>query len=115
MPRTLSHVYYDPLTPENKAEVEKIFSAFTADPSDPVQYNRGLNTWGRTISVPESTSHVAKFQFDDLCGRPLSAADYLEITKNFGTIFVTDVPKMGLGEKDKVCCQSDFVGLSMLT
>lgn len=101
MPRTLSHVYYDPLTPENKAEVEKIFSAFTSDPSDPVQYNRGLNTWGRTISVPESTSHVAKFQFDDLCGRPLSAADYLEITKNFGTIFVTDVPKMGLGEKDK--------------
>lgn len=102
MPRTLSHVYYDPLTPENKAEFEKIFTAFTSDPSDPVQYNRGLNTWGRTIYVPESTSNVAKFQFHDLCGKPLSAADYLEITKTFGTIFVTDVPKMGLGEKDLV-------------
>lgn len=38
----------------------------------------------------------------DLCGKPLSAADYLEITKNFGTIFVTDVPKMGLDKKDLV-------------
>lgn len=32
----------------------------------------------------------------------MSAADYIEITKNFGTIFVTDVPKMGLGQKDMV-------------
>lgn len=30
----------------------------------------------------------------------MSAADYLEITKNFGTIFVMDVPKMGLSQKD---------------
>ena len=30
----------------------------------------------------------------------MSAADYIEITKNFGTIFVVDVPKMGLGQKD---------------
>ena len=32
----------------------------------------------------------------------VSAADYLEITKNFGTIFVTDVHKMGLSQKDMV-------------
>lgn len=62
--------------------------------------NRKLTTWGRTITVPESSSKVAKFRFDDLCGRAMSAADYLEITKNFGTIFLLDVPKMGLSEKD---------------
>jgi len=101
IPRTLSHVYYDPLTPENGAEIEKIFKALTSDPSDPVQQNRKLNTWGRTILVPESSSTVAKFTFNDLCGMPLSAADYLEITKNFNTIFILDVPKMGLSEKDK--------------
>jgi predicted ATPase len=37
-----------------------------------------------------------------LCGRALGAADYLEITQRFRTLFVTDVPLMGLGEKDKV-------------
>lgn len=102
LPRTLSHVYYDPLTPENRAEVEKIFQAFTSDPSDPLIHNRALETWGRKLNVPESTSNVAKFTFHELCAKPLSAADYLEITKTFGTIFVVDIPKMGLGEKDLV-------------
>lgn len=66
-----------------------------------MQHNRKLSTWGRTIIVPESSSTVAKFHFDELCGMPLSAADYLEIVKHFKTIFILDVPKMGLNQKDK--------------
>jgi peroxisome-assembly ATPase len=62
--------------------------------------NRKLTTWGRTITVPESAATVAKFTFADLCGKPLSSSDYLEITKNFKTVFVLDVPKMDLGKKD---------------
>lgn len=103
VPRALSHVYYDPLSDQNRREVEKLFISFTSsDPSDPVITNRELRTWGRTITVPESTSKVARFRFDDLCGKPLSAADYIEITKTFGTVFLLDVPKMGLDLKDKV-------------
>ena len=83
--------------------MDKLFTSFTSsDPSDPLVVNRELHTWGRTIPVPESTSKVAKFRFDDLCGKPLSAADYIEVTKTFGTVFLLDVPKMGLGLKDKV-------------
>ncbi|TFK55628.1 AFG1-like ATPase [Heliocybe sulcata] len=100
VPRALSHVYYHPLTDSTRNEVNKIFTAITSDPSDPVKTNRTLDIWGRTLKVPESTSHVAKFRFEDLCGKPLSAADYLEITKAFGTVFVLDVPKMDLGKKD---------------
>lgn len=103
VPRALSHVYYDPLSEENRREVDKLFTSLTSsDPSDPVITNRELHTWGRTIEVPESTSKVAKFRFDDLCGKPLSAADYIEVTKSFGTVFLLDVPKMGLDLKDKV-------------
>ena len=75
----------------------------SALPSDSVVFNRELHTWGRTIVVPESTRKAAKFKFDDLCGKPLSAADYIEVTKTFGTVFLLDVPKMGLDLKDKVC------------
>ncbi|KAG5648836.1 hypothetical protein DXG03_000185 [Asterophora parasitica] len=101
IPRALSHVYYDPITPENNSEIDKVFKSLTAsDPSDPPIHNRKLNTWGRTIVVPESTSKIAKFRFHDLCGQPLSAADYLEVTKNFGTVFLLDVPKMGMDSKD---------------
>ncbi|KAJ3864953.1 AFG1-like ATPase-domain-containing protein [Lentinula novae-zelandiae] len=102
VPRALSKVYYHPLTPSNALEIEKIFKSMTHhDDKDPPVKNRQLTIWGRKLSIPESTSKVAKFGFDDLCGKPLSAADYLEITKTFGTLFVLDVPKMGMDSKDK--------------
>ena len=87
---------------DNRREINKIFDSFaSADPSDPPIRNRALNIWGRSLLVPESTSKLAKFRFDDLCGQPLSAADYLEVTKAFGTVFILDVPKMGIDSKDK--------------
>ncbi|RDB20064.1 Lactation elevated protein 1 [Hypsizygus marmoreus] len=102
IPRALSQVYYNPLNVENKREIDKLFKSLTsADPSDPSIHHRTLHTWGRAIKVPESTSKIAKFRFDDLCGQPLSAADYLEVTKNFGTVFLLDVPKMGMDSKDR--------------
>lgn len=52
--------------------------------------------------IPESTDNIAKFTFQDLCGNPLSAADYFEVTKTFKTVFVMDIPKMSLGQKDLV-------------
>lgn len=62
-----------------------------------------MNVWGHKLRIPESTSTgIARFNFDDLCGKPLGAADYLEITHKFPTLFVTDIPKLGLGQKDKV-------------
>ncbi|KAF8663442.1 hypothetical protein AX16_001012 [Volvariella volvacea WC 439] len=104
IPRALSNVYYHPLTSENDREINKLFNTFaSADPSDPPVENRALNTWGRLLYVPESTSNVAKFDFMDLCGQPLSAADYIEVTRTFGTIFLLNVPKMGLDKKDLVC------------
>ena len=102
IPRALSNVYYHPLNEDNRREINKIFDSFaSADPSDPPIRNRALNIWGRSLLVPESTSKLAKFRFDDLCGQPLSAADYLEVTKAFGTVFILDVPKMGIDSKDK--------------
>ena len=84
-------------------EVNKLFQALSEDdPNDPPNKNRELKIWGRRLVIPESTSRIAKFHFHDLCGQPLSAADYLEVTNTFGTVFVLDVPKMGLESKDMV-------------
>ena len=44
----------------------------------------------------------------DLCGKPFSAADYLEITKRFGSVFLLDIPKMGMDRKDLV----SFLGIN---
>ena len=99
MPRALSNVYFTGLNEGNEKEINKIFTALTAQDGALVQ-NRELDIWGRKLKVPESSDNIAKFTFADLCSKPLSAADYLEVTKRFGTVFVLDVPKMGLGQKD---------------
>ncbi|CAE6540435.1 unnamed protein product [Rhizoctonia solani] len=97
IPRALSKVYFHPLTPENRSEIDKLFHALAGDH---ITTDRALSIWGRQLRIPESAGRVARFSFSDLCGKPLSAADYIEVTREFETIFVTDVPSMDLGQKD---------------
>jgi protein AFG1 len=112
IPKALSKVYFSPLNQETRTEMQKLFDGLTSTTasSDPVVQDRPLKIWGRTLKVPESTSSVARFSFDKLCGKPLSSADYLEITRNFGTIFVEEVGRMGLSEKDMVSSCFNAVG-----
>ncbi|BEI84898.1 hypothetical protein CcaverHIS002_0502990 [Cutaneotrichosporon cavernicola] len=103
MPRTITHVYYHPLNAATSAEMDKLFHGFASADSDPpdIKINRKLPLWGRELTVPESSARVARFTFDALCNHPLSAADYLEITAKFPTVFVEDVPKLTLSERDQ--------------
>jgi len=59
---------------------------------------------GRRIAVPKAAqnSNVAWFQFKDLCDKPLGAADYLAIGSAFHTIFLADIPKLTMQERDQV-------------
>ncbi|KAK0562172.1 ATPase [Tilletia horrida] len=100
MPRALSNVYFSPPTPEATREYEKIFDALTSEPSDPLVQNRKIQVWGRELEVPRSTSCVARFTFKELCGRPRSAADYIELCNTFSTVFVDAVPQMGIHQRD---------------
>jgi protein AFG1 len=103
-------VYRAPLDAATRAETRKLFAA-AAGPE--IVEGRELRAWGRAVRVPQSGGGAAWFEFDDLCGarHPLSAADYLEITRAFPTVFVTEVPKMNLSNKDMVgvvgCTRAD--------
>lgn len=100
-------MYFSPLDSANKLELTKIWEALTSnDPSDAPTESRELTIWGRKLRVPLSTSKASSWTFEELCGRPRSAADYIEICKNFGTIFVEDVPRMGIHQRDLVSCPS---------
>ena len=59
-----------------------------------------LKIGGRVLKVPLAgkSAKVARFTFDDLCGKPLGPADYLGIATTFHTVFLTDVPKLSLTE-----------------
>jgi cell division protein ZapE len=49
---------------------------------------------GRTVHVSHAAMGVARFTFPDLCERPLAAADYLRIAREYHTIIVDRIPVM---------------------
>jgi cell division protein ZapE len=56
---------------------------------------RSLRFLGRELLVPEAAGGFARFSFGDLCAQPLGPADYLEIARNFATVFIDHIPQMG--------------------
>ena len=55
---------------------------------------------GRIIAVPQSVGGVARFDFDALCRRPLSAGDYVALASRFETILIDHIPVFAPGERD---------------
>ncbi|XP_042500687.1 AFG1-like ATPase isoform X2 [Macadamia integrifolia] len=51
---------------------------------------------GRTLQVPLGANGCAYFPFEDLCDRPLGAADYFGLFKKFHTLALEGVPIFGL-------------------
>lgn len=100
MPGSLQKVYYDATSTSDALEFRKLFDARTV--GEAVIAGRQVEIWGRKLAVPESSASAAWFDFDALCGRNLGAADYIEVTKSFKTIFVDAVPRMDLDTKDRV-------------
>jgi cell division protein ZapE len=53
-----------------------------------------LSIGARRLEIARVKGKTARFDFDEICGRPLGAADYLAIAKAFDTVIVSDVPRM---------------------
>ncbi|MFV2002930.1 MAG: cell division protein ZapE [Paracoccaceae bacterium] len=51
-----------------------------------------LNVGGREVNLAAFRNGVARARFWDLCGRPLGAADYLELVRNIRVLILEEVP-----------------------
>ena len=49
---------------------------------------------GRELKIERQALGCARFEFEDLCGKPLGAEDFLSIAKEFDIIFIENIPKM---------------------
>lgn len=50
---------------------------------------------GRKLVVPRTARGAARFEFPDLCEKPLGANDYLAIARRYGALFLDHIPVMG--------------------
>jgi len=60
-----------------------------------------LQMKGRELVVPQASRGAARFTFDELCARPLGAGDYIAIAKRYHSIFVDQIPQMGLDMRNE--------------
>jgi cell division protein ZapE len=91
---TRAPVYY---CPPDDAAMDAAFRSLTG-------FARGrpreLPLLGRSVHVPQAIDRFARFGFDDLCRQPLGASDYLEIAREFHTVFVDRIPVLETGERN---------------
>ncbi len=53
-----------------------------------------LTVLGRAGAVPQAARGAARFDFEQLCDRPLAAADYLAVAQHFHTVLIDHIPVM---------------------
>jgi cell division protein ZapE len=90
-------VYLSPLGPAASAAFERLWQALSGGKAAP----RTLVNKSRRIEVPRAAGRLARFSFDELCARPLGAADYHLLARAFDTLFVADVPRLGLERRNE--------------
>ena len=90
-------VYYRPADAAADAAMDAAFARLTGvERGEPEEIPR----LGRVISVPQAVGGVARFDFDELCRRPLSAGDYVALASRFETILIDHIPVFADGERD---------------
>ena len=99
IPRPPSGVYHAPLDKHAASHAEKWFR-FLGDPQQDEPRAETQRVWGREIHVPKVSGRAAMFTFDELIGKPTSAADYIELMRSYDAFVVTNVPGMTYRERD---------------
>ncbi|PZQ85288.1 MAG: cell division protein ZapE [Ancylobacter novellus] len=72
-------------------EIEKVWHRIAgADGGAPAK----VTSSGRVIAVPHAGGGAARFSFEDLCGQPLGASDYLRLARTYHTLVIDHIPQL---------------------
>jgi cell division protein ZapE len=82
-------VFFTPADERARAALDTLFLSLTG-------VERGapatIEVKSRCVFIPEAIGRVARMTFEDICGRPLAAGDYLALAQNFDSVIVDGVP-----------------------
>lgn len=60
-----------------------------------------LAVLGRSVAVPQARGSVARFDFADLCARPLGANDFLALARTYRSVIVDDIPVLTAAQRNE--------------
>ena len=91
-------VYHVPADTRARAALDQAWTALTAGASArPLR----IEMKARRVAVPAAAGGVARFAFQELCGRPLGASDYIAIAQRFHTVIIDAIPVMGFEQRNE--------------
>ncbi|MCP5431984.1 MAG: cell division protein ZapE [Alphaproteobacteria bacterium] len=91
-------VYYWPLGPAADAKMDAAWSRMT-DGAKGVPAD--VAAQGRKLRLRQTAKGVARATFEELCARPLGAADYLAIASDFHTLLLDRVPLLSPANRNE--------------
>jgi cell division protein ZapE len=90
-------LYLDALDPFADESLALRFEEIAGEPGEP---GGMLEVEGREIPLRRRGAEVVWFDFAALCAGPRSASDYVEIARDFHTVFVSGIPVLEDGAND---------------
>jgi cell division protein ZapE len=93
-----SPVYHVPANDAARAALDDSFRRLTGQARGrPVT----LTVKGHAVEIPQAAAGVARASFADLCAKPLGAADYLAVARDFHTLILEGIPRMNLENRNE--------------
>jgi cell division protein ZapE len=93
-----SPVYYVPADDAADRAMDSMFARLTGGVE--ARFVR-IMVHGHPVDVPAQAMGVARLAYDDLCRRPLGAADYLALARSYHTILLDRVPVIPSERRDE--------------
>lgn len=90
--------YNAPLGPEADRAVDDAWSQLTDDDAGAPM---ALNVLGRPFVIGKAAKGVARLSFDSLCRDTRGAADYVVLARNFHTVLIDRIPRLGPEEANE--------------
>lgn len=94
-------LYYLTSEADVEAVMDKLFDELAQKQND-LTSPRILKVQGRELRLNKACGTIADCTFEELCERPLGASDYLEISKNFDTVIIRNIPQFSLEKRTQV-------------
>lgn len=84
-------VYFSPLNIKAQEGMKQEFAHLA---TGPIKYGHNITLFEREIPTTALTHNMVWFDFNDICKSARSAQDYILLTEQFNTFFVSHIPQM---------------------
>jgi len=97
-----AELYHYPLDEQADLSLQKSFRSLLSSPSEE-KSNQILIVEGREIHSRFSAEGIVWFDFEAICDGPRSQNDYIELSKEYHSVFISNVPALGRPNDDQAC------------